>query len=80
MCSTKLWVFLFGFVQFRGKGCARVCFLKLITAGSSESTASGIMCWPFLKDMAVHCLDRCFGSAFIQLPVPTILKVEGKFH
>ena len=60
--------------------CVCVCFLKLITAGNSDSTATGIMCWLFLKDVAVHCLGRCFESNFAQLPVSTVLKAEGEFH
>lgn len=55
-------------------------FLKLITAANSESPASGITCQPFLKDMAIDSLDRCFGSAFVQLPVSAILNVEYRFH
>lgn len=54
--------------------------LKLITAGNSESPTSGITCQPLLKDMAIGSLDRCFGSAFVQLPVSVILNVEYGFH
>lgn len=79
MYVAKLWGFCLVLLGL-GAECVCVCFLKLITAGNSESTTSGIMCWPFLKDVAIRCLDRCFGSAFIQVPVSTILEGEGKFH
>lgn len=54
--------------------------LNFITARNSESTTAGIMCWPSLKDMAIHCLNKCFGSVFIELPVSTVLEADGKFH